>query len=680
MKRYLLYLLSLLLLLSLAACGLQPETVPETTADITTKDITASGTTVADTSEKDTIPSGTAEDITTEDTTPPETAEDITTEDTIPPETTENITTEDTTPPETTEPADTSCPHEYKTTTTEATCTTAGKTVTTCSRCSFSKTEIIPAKGHDTKTTTTEATCTATGKTVTTCSRCSFSQTETIPAKGHDTKTTTTEATCTTTGKTVTTCSRCSFSQTETIPAKGHDTKTTTTEATCTATGKTVTTCSRCSFSQTETIPAKGHDTKTTTTEATCTTAGKTVTTCSRCSFSKTETIPAKGHHYQTTTVKATCETNGSKTTACSRCSSRTVEILPATGHHYSSYTVKVAPTPTVAGILTYTCDVCKGTYDKNIGVLNFDPSLYGSPTRIITSNNPNNCVEFRITDDTLTIQGRIQRDGLTKLWLRCEIPSNLEDEFVSVTSGEFFYTELSLSRVTEETYVSIFTQVNGESNFWSYIWHEISVMPSEDGYVFRLSPVLSHNLSLQRQWVDPSECLSLTISDTIRNLSNEIVGDETDTYRKLYLLNKWVAENIYYDYDYLYGRSDSLSLSALEVYETRRSVCDGYATLLGNLIQAQGIPCIRVSTYSTGSGTIDENNAQTTESNHVHIEAYLAEENRWVIMDPTWDSGNRYENGEYLTENASAKWFDISPDLMAFTHKIIDRPYPFFW
>ncbi len=635
-----------------------PNTTEEDiTAATTVEDIPVADTTVGDVTET-TAPGMTEPEDTVSETTVPETTvEDTTVEVTAVPETTvESTTVEVTTAPETT----------VESTTVE---------VTTVPETTVKDTtvEVTTAPETTVKDTTVEVT--------------TVPETTEAPetACPHNYKTTITAATCTKDGKKVTVCSDCGDSTTEVIPATGHDTKTTTTEATCTKAGSKVTTCSRCDYSKTEAIKAKGHDTKTTTTAATCTADGKKVTTCSRCDYTKTETLSSLGHDYKTTTVKATCEKDGSKTTACTRCSSQSVEVIPATGHSYNAYTVKVAPTATVEGILTYTCDTCKGTYDKNIGTHSFNGSQCGNPTHISTSNNPNNYVDFDISGDTVTVQGRIVRYGLTKIWLRCGNVSTTgpNSKVIEVTSGEFFMVDLSLSEVTEKTDISIYTQVNGETSFWSYIWKEITVMPSADGFVFESSPVLLHNLEKTGQWIDPAECLSLTVPDVIRELSDEIVGDETDPYQKLYLLNKWVAENIYYDYDYLNGRTTEISLSALEVYETRRSVCDGYATLLGNLIQAQGIPCIRVSTYSTGAGSggrFDESNYQVTEANHAHIEAYLAGENRWVTMDPTWDSGNRYENGQYITGTARSKWFDISADLMAFTHKIIERPYPFYW
>ena len=103
--------------------------------------------------------------------------------------------------------------------------------------------------------------------------------------------------------------------------------------------------------------------------------------------------------------------------------------------------------------------------------------------------------------------------------------------------------------------------------------------------------------------------------------------------------------------------------------------MCAGYANLLQRLVQAQGIPCKQAYTYSAGVGTIgyfDESNYNVTNSNHAHAEAYV--DGRWVIMDPTWDSGNTYENGEYNYKAPSIRFFDMTLDYLSFSHKIISR------
>ena len=73
------------------------------------------------------------------------------------------------------------------TVTTAATCTEAGEKTYTCTVCSATKTEPIPATGHSWNggTVTTAATCTEAGEKTYTCTVCSATKTEVIAATGH---------------------------------------------------------------------------------------------------------------------------------------------------------------------------------------------------------------------------------------------------------------------------------------------------------------------------------------------------------------------------------------------------------------------------------------------------------------------------------------------------------------
>jgi transglutaminase/protease-like cytokinesis protein 3 len=57
-------------------------------------------------------------------------------------------------------------------------------------------------------------------------------------------------------------------------------------------------------------------------------------------------------------------------------------------------------------------------------------------------------------------------------------------------------------------------------------------------------------------------------------------------------------------------------------------------------------------------------------EPNHVWNEAYV--DGRWVIVDTTWDSANKYENGNFYDGHMSMLFFDVSVPFLSNTHRII--------
>lgn len=296
------------------------------------------------------------------------------------------------------------------------------------------------------------------------------------------------------------------------------------------------------------------------------------------------------------------------------------------------------------------------------------------SSTYFRTSYGDENYVAFSISGDTLTIEGRLIFEGF------CGYMVSVGDNqgWYTAEEGEAFSETLSLSGIDAPAALSFYTKQSHKEMYWSMIWNRIYIAPSEEGCVFLPSLVEDNNLAFHDEWLNPADFLSTNIPEDVRAKSMEIVGDETDDYQKLFLLHRWVAENIYYDYDALYYGGQT-SYAADDVLDSGRSVCAGYAGLLMQLIQAQGIPCMETTTYALGvnsnggSFAVNEAEAAKTGSNHAHVEAFV--NGRWVIMDPTWDSNNKYENGSYVKDDPNGYYyFDITPEALAMDHKYISR------
>ena len=152
----------------------------------------------------------------------------------------------------------------------------------------------------------------------------------------------------------------------------------------------------------------------------------------------------------------------------------------------------------------------------------------------------------------------------------------------------------------------------------------------------------------------------------TIRKQALAITSGCKTDYDKLLAIHDWVTENIYYDYDGLYGRSDYV-VDATEVLSAKRSVCQGYADLTAALLRSIGIPAKVVSGYAGSPLT----NALLTNStsNHAWNEAYV--DGRWIMLDTTWDSGNRYENGAYQKGSTHRMFFDPTAEIFSASHVV---------
>ena len=318
--------------------------------------------------------------------------------------------------------------------------------------------------------------------------------------------------------------------------------------------------------------------------------------------------------------------------------------------------------------------------FASNAAATNKAASVPETVNSLSTSSVGDNHVIVSISGSTATISGTLRFEGLGSIWCRCSDTTYIgrpDSKLVNVSSGEHFSVELDLSNVTDETYIDIRAAVKGENSYASLFPEHFLVKPTQNGWALRSSSVAEHNLTLQNEWINLADTFDAPISDVVKKQSDEICKGITDDYEKLWALYKWVAENIYYDMDWLtegiVGVHDPDS-----VLKTHTSVCQGYAELLEAMIEAQGIPAIITGTYAARVGnTLDFWTLKElpNDTNHAHVEAFVNK--RWVTMDATWDSKNIYSHGKYETHSpTSYEYFDSTPEDFAYDHIILTRAY----
>ncbi len=180
---------------------------------------------------------------------------------------------------------------------------------------------------------------------------------------------------------------------------------------------------------------------------------------------------------------------------------------------------------------------------------------------------------------------------------------------------------------------------------------------------------IYENNLSSEealKYYLKPSKGVE-SDNEKIIQLAKSIVNKSDNDYEKLRKVHDWVCNNVWYWYNYdgYYGDTN-----ALAVLQSKRSRCQGYANLTAALLRALSIPTKVVSGYITY-------NQWTNEWRHAWNEAYVND--RWVILDTTWDSNNEYSNGSF-SENTGLdgyKYFDPTLQLFSYDHKIVDNePY----
>jgi hypothetical protein len=154
---------------------------------------------------------------------------------------------------------------------------------------------------------------------------------------------------------------------------------------------------------------------------------------------------------------------------------------------------------------------------------------------------------------------------------------------------------------------------------------------------------------------------------------SKTITGSVSGKYEQARAIHDWVAENLWYDSDAI-KKGTYTNNTALDLVDGGIAVCEGYANLTIALLRAAGIPAKFVAGYALGNGFPDSwaDVPESIEPKHAWVEAFI--DNRWIVMDTTWDSANKYGDGEKTASGKAIQaYFDISVADLSADHKIIE-------
>lgn len=171
--------------------------------------------------------------------------------------------------------------------------------------------------------------------------------------------------------------------------------------------------------------------------------------------------------------------------------------------------------------------------------------------------------------------------------------------------------------------------------------------------------------LKLCLQHNDYFQCAEKPIKRVAAKIAKEC---SEDNYLRVLTVHKFVVNYLYYDNDELQAevRQDD---SALAVLKRRRTTCRGYVSLCVSLLRAMNIPAQQLPCYVAKPGQMIDIKNVKPRTNHVVVAAYA--DSRWLILDPSRDSHNKYEKGKFYNnhEKLSLAHFDMTEQFFSFTH-----------
>ena len=232
---------------------------------------------------------------------------------------------------------------------------------------------------------------------------------------------------------------------------------------------------------------------------------------------------------------------------------------------------------------------------------------------------------------------------------------------------------------------LSLCSHIPNTDYYVSYIRVPISVHAHDSG--FYNTPAFIYNMDYMRRIPTDEDYLRYWLKATdyfqsdeepIKNLAKEIAGRcIEDDYLRVLAVHKFVVRNLFYDYDELQAK-ERQDDSAVAVVKRRHTTCRGYVSLCVSLLRAMHIPAQQLVCYMAKPGQLmDVENVKLKKANHEVVAAFA--DNRWLLLDPTRDSHNKYENGEFyrLNEQPSLANFDMTEQFFSFTRWLpLDMTY----
>lgn len=164
-----------------------------------------------------------------------------------------------------------------------------------------------------------------------------------------------------------------------------------------------------------------------------------------------------------------------------------------------------------------------------------------------------------------------------------------------------------------------------GNGNYKVYIFENISgtkyrVVKSQDIKVELKNPLSVYLASIQTvNWGSETE--------TVKKAAELTKGLKTDK-EKIAAIYNYVVKTFSYDYDKINNIDTTYVPDPDKVLKEGKGICYDYSAVFAAMLRSQGIPAKLIKGYST-----------LVKGYHAWNEVYLADEDRWMIVDTTYDS-----------------------------------------
>ena|GEM_PF-210831 len=286
----------------------------------------------------------------------------------------------------------------------------------------------------------------------------------------------------------------------------------------------------------------------------------------------------------------------------------------------------------------------------------------------LVTSYNPEYSCKINIYSQSIVIEGCYKSDPVKDVKIRntgtisTTLKSESDGTFTATINPSEALKDNDVVDITLKSGVHLTYRI-GYANGWYFPDNNLSEQNAK--VLEKIIPTSA------KSWVGyltdqaTEESVRKTLED-VKYLSDYIAKDIEGDYNKTVAIANWVSKNIYYDRD---ARDTSVTQDTIcikNVLQRKRTVCAGYSNLFCALLEAQGIRAVNIKGTVTSTDISYEELADG-KVNHEWCAVWL--DNRWVVVDTVWNSGNKYENGRFIKGKSYEKYTDITPLALSFDH-----------
>ncbi|MCM1300065.1 MAG: transglutaminase-like domain-containing protein [Firmicutes bacterium] len=298
-----------------------------------------------------------------------------------------------------------------------------------------------------------------------------------------------------------------------------------------------------------------------------------------------------------------------------------------------------------------------------------------GSLSRILTSNNPDCYAVIETEGDTVRVRGKNTADPVYTVFIVNKTVTARISENIRLESDGGFSSEMTLAPSEDGYYLLYIGMTSNKAMTYRLKYNNGWSIPDNglcEANAAKLERIIDTQPAAAAYYLSADadrEEISQTL-DKLKEIAEGVCGGENDDYKKAYLLNRWVAENIYYDHD---AATNSVTLETVAVHNvlsTLRTTCAGFANTYSALLEVEGIRSVNLK-GAAAAGQVTFETLTTGRENHEFTAFWYEKEKRWVYTDACWSGVGDYENGEFKNNTPYDKYFDITGEALALDHRI---------